>query len=177
MRLSTQGMHGMPAACYAYSSTDTLPCPAGPTARGAHDQHPFLVILMRWPCEEAPPVPIPNTAVKLLSADGTATSGRVGRCLIFFVKAPWLYLGAFFFGAVAGKPHPDTRQLCPPLPPARPGTHPLASRKARSASQPEDHPLHPSEIPSRRPGQAPICPQTRRQRSSHLPTDPTEWVR
>jgi hypothetical protein len=30
--------------------------------------------------------PHPNTAVKLLSADGTAQSGRVGRCLIFTSK-------------------------------------------------------------------------------------------
>ena len=42
---------------------------------------------------EATPVPIPNTAVKLSSADGTAlTCGRVGRCqdLIFSEKTSLL---------------------------------------------------------------------------------------
>src|SRR5690606_3848074 len=53
------------------------------TASNFRSLHPPL---MRWPSEEAPPVPIPNTAVKLLCTDGTATSGRVGRCLISFFK-------------------------------------------------------------------------------------------
>ena len=43
-----------------------------------------LNIVMRFPGNysgEATPVPIPNTAVKLSSADGTAlTCGRVGSC-------------------------------------------------------------------------------------------------
>ena len=37
--------------------------------------------------EEDPPLPIPNRAVKLLSADGTARKGgRVGRRLFFSFK-------------------------------------------------------------------------------------------
>ena len=40
--------------------------------------------------EEATPVPISNTAVKLLRADGTASRGRVGRRLfpLFTTKYP-----------------------------------------------------------------------------------------
>ena len=34
--------------------------------------------------KEVPPVPIPNTEVKLFSADGTATRGRVGHRQAFF---------------------------------------------------------------------------------------------
>ena len=34
---------------------------------------------------EVTPVPIPNTAVKLFCADGTAFRGRVGRCQVFFL--------------------------------------------------------------------------------------------
>ena len=75
MRLPTQSMQRMPDKVHHFlhtSSTTKIPIHVNPT----------LLILMRWPGEEVPPVPIPNTAVKLLSADGTATSGRVGRCLI-----------------------------------------------------------------------------------------------
>ena len=42
---------------------------------------------------EDTPVPIPNTAVKLSSADGTAVScGRVGRCQDFLFSRGYLYL-------------------------------------------------------------------------------------
>jgi len=66
-----------------------------------------------------------------------------------------LYLGAFFFGGESRQTtHPGSSS--PPPAGQANHAHPLASRKARTASQPEDQPLHPSEIPSRRPGQAPI---------------------
>ena len=50
-------------------------------------------------CEEATPDPIPNSEVKLLSADGTAhlLCGRVGRRRILFKKpAIQLRIAGFF---------------------------------------------------------------------------------
>ena len=47
--------------------------------------------------EEVPPVPIPNTEVKLLCADDTALCGKVGRCQEFFLSPDSLLtFGAFF---------------------------------------------------------------------------------
>ena len=51
--------------------------------------------------EEVPPVPIPNTAVKLLSGDGTAAEGRgrVARCQPFYFESPFRHCrsGLSFF--------------------------------------------------------------------------------
>ena len=48
--------------------------------------------------EEETPVPIPNTAVKLFSGDGTAAErcGRVARCRELFYAAPRLARSGVF---------------------------------------------------------------------------------
>ena len=53
-------------------------------------------------CEEVPPLTIPNREVKLLSADGTGTAGRVGRRHFFFFafskdQKPYPILDEAFF--------------------------------------------------------------------------------
>ena len=58
----------------------------------------YLLILFEGDSSAGvPPVPIPNTAVKPCSADGTATSGRVGRRLLPFYSGPPVPQGGPFF--------------------------------------------------------------------------------
>ena len=63
-------------------------------AEGAAEGFETIKYVIKFPgdySEEATPVPIPNTAVKLFSADGTAVfCGRVGRCQELFIF--WIYL-------------------------------------------------------------------------------------
>lgn len=49
----------------------------------------------------APPVPIPNTAVKHLIADGSASIGcaRVGRCQYYEARAGKLARASFFYSS------------------------------------------------------------------------------
>lgn len=87
--------------------------------------------------EGAPPVPIPNTAVKAFSADGTASfrRGRVGRRRILKRKARQFLAGLFFSERRCSRAYPSRRASAVSSCAATIGSPEATDRSARRAPQ------------------------------------------